>query len=104
MNYTYCEKTIYFFRNQPSRKDKPTYQTVTFTDTTFEKLSLILTRALYADILQLRLFSTEGVEVFQEDIKYLRDHTTLVASDSKSLHDVSGRWARLRPARIAAGV
>jgi hypothetical protein len=76
--------------------------TLEYYDTTFQEISKQLESGLFNRVTKLRLFTVEGVELFEEDMKYLKPSLTLMASNGT--FKILSRWKRFRrqtvPSRI----
>lgn len=75
------KKNILVFKNNPGQKDKAKFLNIQYYDITFQQISKRLEGTLFERVRRLRLFSVEGVELFEEDMKYLQPQTTLIASN-----------------------
>lgn len=56
---------------------------------TFASITNQLVPSLFQAVLQLRLFNTEGVEVFQEDLPFLKQGQVLHATNCTTFHSYS---------------
>ena len=74
-------KNILVFKNNPTRGEKAKFFNIQYYDITFQQISKRLEGVLFERVRRLRLFSVEGVELFEEDMKYLKPKITLIASN-----------------------
>lgn len=75
---------IYAVKNSP-KSQKRKFVVIQYYDISLEYIAERIQGILYDYIENLRLFTMEGIEIFDQDMKYLGDNTTFVATNSKTI-------------------